>query len=96
MGFWLDLAEQGRHCPDLIALWCRELPPTLLSWFGVRLPSREAGMSGGTRKLSLSFDARDEISDLRDEKSGQVVVFFFFEKWILFKPFQLKGFELHG
>lgn len=35
-------------------------------------------MSGGTRKLSLSFDARDEISDLRDEKSGQVVVFFFF------------------
>lgn len=78
MGFWLNLAEQGRHCPDLIALWTRELPPTLLSWSGVRLPSREAGMSGGTRKLSLSFDARDEISDLRDEKSGQVVVFFFF------------------
>ena len=53
-------------------------------------------MSGGTRKLSLSFDARDKISDqaLRDEKmknQDKLLSFFFFEKWILFKPFQSKG-----
>ena len=42
-------------------------------------------MSGGTRKLSLSFDARDKISDqaLRDEKmknQDKLLSFFFFLK----------------
>ena len=41
-------------------------------------------MSGRTRKLSLSFDARDKISDqaLRDEKmknQDKLLSFFFFK-----------------
>lgn len=55
----MTLSEQGRNFPDLVALQARELLPTLLSWSGVGLPSREDGMSGGTRKLIPSFDAKD-------------------------------------
>lgn len=54
------LSEQGKHFPYLIAPWAGERPPpTLISWSGFRLPSREAGMSGGTREFIPCFDAKD-------------------------------------
>ena len=96
LGFWLTLAEQGRHFPDLIALWARELPPLSFPGLvsGCHLGRPECLEEPENSVSALMPEIKSVTRPLEMKKwkiRTSCCLFFFFEKWILFKPFQSKG-----